>query len=241
MQRVTLDHILIIDIETVPEQQFFEGLPDEMKGLWASKHQMLKLMDESQAESYESRAGIYAEFGKVICVSMGYFHKQQDNYKLRVKSIFGDNEMELLSNFSIVLNQRFKANQHFVFAGHNIREFDIPYLCRRMMINKVKLPLMLNISGKKPWELEDIDTLHLWRFGDFKSYTSLKLMAQVLGIPSPKSDIEGKDVARVYWREGDLARIVSYCQRDVVTVARLLLRFREENFELTDEDVVIVN
>jgi len=240
MQHLPLDHLLVIDIETVPCYSVFEMCPEEMQGLWASKHQQLKVTDETQAESFEKRAGIYAEFGKVICISIGYFHKQQGGFKFRIKSFSGDDETDLLQSFSTLLNQFNKQNQNFVFAGHNIREFDIPYLCRRMMINKIALPSLLNFSGKKPWELQSIDTLHLWRFGDFKNYTSLKLMAFVLGIPSPKEDIEGKDVARVYWHEKDLPRIVSYCQRDVATVARLLLRFREERFELTEEDVVIV-
>jgi len=240
MQHIPLDHLLVIDIETVPCYKEFEQSPDEMQGLWASKHHQLKITDETQAESFEKRAGIYAEFGKVICISIGYFHKQQGSFKFRMKSFSGDDEAALLQSFTALLNQLFKQNPSFVFAGHNIREFDIPYLCRRMMINKIDLPSLLNFSGKKPWELHSIDTLHLWRFGDYKNYTSLKLMAYVLGIPSPKEDIEGKDVARVYWHENDLSRIVAYCQRDVATVARLLLRFREEQFELKDEDVVIV-
>jgi hypothetical protein len=240
MQHLQLDHLLVIDIETVPCWKQFQQAPIELQGLWASKHQLLKIEDETQAESFEKRAGIYAEFGKVICISIGYFHKQQGGFKFRLKSFSGDDETVLLESFSVLLNQLSKQNQHFVFAGHNIREFDIPYLCRRLMINKIALPLLLNFSGKKPWELQSVDTLHLWRFGDYKNYTSLKLMAFVLGIPSPKEDIEGKDVARVYWHENDLPRIVAYCQRDVATVARLLLRFREEQFELKDEDVVIV-
>jgi DNA polymerase elongation subunit (family B) len=240
MQNIALDYHLVIDIETVPLCKYFGEASAEMQGLWASKHQLLKIADETQAESFEKRAGIYAEFGKVICISIGYFHKQHEGFKFRMKSFYGDDEAALLQSFSLLLNQLYKQNQNFVFAGHNIREFDIPYLCRRMMINNVALPSLLNFSGKKPWELHCVDTLHLWRFGDYKNYTSLKLMAFVLGIPSPKEDIEGKDIARVYWHENDLTRIVSYCQRDVTTVARLLLRFRNEQFELSDEDVVVV-
>ncbi len=240
MQHLPLDHILVLDIETVPCTKTFELLPPDMQGFWHSKHQMLRLQDETPAQSFETRGGIYAEFGKVICISIGYFHKQQDEVKFRVKSFSGENEQDVLQSFSDLLNQRFKLNNQFVFAGHNIREFDIPYLCRRLMINRIPLPEILNHTGKKPWEVQSIDTLHLWRFGDYKNYTSLKLIAHILGIPSPKNDIEGKDVARVYWLENDLPRIVEYCQRDVVTVARLLLRFRNLKFELKDDDVVVV-
>ncbi|HRN95015.1 MAG: 3'-5' exonuclease [Chitinophagales bacterium] len=236
MQQTTLEQLLVIDIETVPQKKQFNELSETMQELWTRKHSLLRIEQETPEESFEKRAGIYAEFGKIICISVGYFHKQEGKYFFRLKSFFGDNENELLQEFSALLNKK----KNLAFAGHNIKEFDIPYLCRRMVINKMALPEVLNFSGKKPWEVKSIDTLHLWRFGDYKNYTSLKLLAEILGIPSPKEDIEGKDVAGVYWQQNDLRRIMEYCQRDVVTVARLLLRFRNEAFELQDNDLVFV-
>lgn len=236
MQPIPLEQFLVIDIETVPQTKTFELLSEPLQQLWEHKHQMLKIEHETSAESFEKRAGIYAEFGKIICISVGYFHKQGSEFQFRVKSFLGDDEAAILHDFSALLSKK-KA---IVFSGHNIKEFDIPYLCRRMLIHKMKLPPVLDFSGRKPWEVSSIDTLHLWRFGDYKNYTSLKLLAAVLQIPSPKEDIEGKDVARVYWVESNLNRIAAYCQRDVVTVARLLLRFRNEQFELTDAQLVFV-
>lgn len=236
MQQIPLEQLLVIDIETVPTKKTYAELNETLQMLWAHKHQMLRIENETPAESFEKRAGIYAEFGKIICISAGYFLKHENTYQFKLKSFSGDDEYKLLESFS----DSIKKKKDLVFAGHNIKEFDIPYLCRRMLINCLKLPEALNFSGRKPWEVQSLDTLQLWRFGDYKSYTSLKLLAEVLGVPSPKEDIEGKDVARVYWHENNLPRIVAYCQRDVVTVARLLLRFRQEVFELLEEQVTVV-
>lgn len=236
MHKTPLANFLFIDIETVPQYQQFSELNENMQTLWTRKQQMLQVEGETPEESFRTRAGIYAEFGKIVCISVGYFHKHEKEYSFRIKSFWGDEEAKLLNEFATLLNKK----KRFVFVGHNIKEFDIPYICRRMIINKIKLPEMLDYSGKKPWEVNHIDTLHLWRFGDFKNYTSLKLLVEILGIPSPKEDIDGSDVARVYWQENNLPRIVEYCQRDVVTVARLLLRFRNEDFLLNDEQLVFV-
>jgi DNA polymerase elongation subunit (family B) len=236
MQPIPLEQLLVVDIETVPRWKSFAELNENMQSLWIHKHQMLKIESETPAESYERRAGIYAEFGKVICISLGYFLNPSAAWKFKLKSFAGDEEEALLRDFIDSINKKKQA----IFAGHNIKEFDIPYLCRRMLVHRIPIPESLNFSGRKPWEVAALDTLDLWRFGDYKNYTSLKLLAEVLNIPSPKDDIEGKDVAQVYWQQNDLPRIVSYCQRDVVTVARLLLRFRYESFELPDDSIFIV-
>ncbi|MCS6818360.1 MAG: 3'-5' exonuclease [Chitinophagales bacterium] len=237
MNGVTLEQLMIIDIETVPQYKNFHGMSDTFQELWRNKHVSLKIEDDTPEQSYENRAGIYAEFGKIICISAGYFSKSLEHgLRFRLKSFHGHNEKELLEQFCESVNKK----KDVVFAGHNIKEFDIPYLCRRMMIQRVPLPAALDFSGRKPWEVPSLDTLHLWRFGDYKSYTSLKLLAAVMNIPSPKEDIDGKDVARVYWHENDLQRIVRYCQRDVVTVARLMLLFMKESLPLNDTDVEIV-
>ncbi len=242
LPHINIYNLIFIDIETVPGYSSFEQLSPAMQELWALKHATLRIEGETPAEGYLKRAGVYAEFAKVICISVGFFHFEKDrNRKIfRVKSISGDNEKKLLQDFLQMLSKSFADTDRFHFCGHNIKEFDIPFICRRLFINHLNLPDMFDLSGKRPWELLDVDTMQLWKFGDYKSYTSLKLLAEVLGIPTPKDDIDGKDVCRVYWKEKDLARIAEYCQKDVVTVGRLLLRFKGDPEVLTDDYVVIV-
>ena len=188
--------------------------------------------DETPEEFYE-RAGIWAEFGKIICVSVGMFTKDQPT-ALRIKSFAGHDEKELLTTFCAMLK---KQPVNLILCAHNGKEFDFPYLCRRMLINSVKLPQQLEISGKKPWEINHIDTMELWKFGDYKSYTSLSLLTEIFNIPTPKDDIDGSMVGHVYWQEKALERICTYCQKDVIATAQLLRRFRGE--ELIDEDNLI--
>jgi hypothetical protein len=241
LQNGYLRNLLFIDIETVPAHGSWALLPDMEKELWTIKHSTLKVSDETAEDGYLKRAGVYSEFAKVICVSIGFFwyDREANVDQFRLKSIYGDDEHKLLSDMVTLFNQHFPNEDRFRFCGHNIKEFDIPFLCRRMVIHGLKLPNMFDISGKKPWETEMHDTLQMWKFGDVKNYTSLKLLTYVLGIPSPKEDIEGKDVCMVYYEQHGLKRIAEYCQRDVVTVARLLLRFRYEPDLLEDKDVVI--
>jgi len=191
------------------------------------------------AETYAQRAGILAEFGKIICISTAFFlEDEQKQLRLKVKSFYGDNERDLLNTFSEMC-MKLQRSRQFQFAGHNIREFDIPYICRRMLIQQMQLPDFLQIHGAKPWEVRMVDTLQWWKFGDYKNYISLNLMAHVLDVPTSKTDIDGSMVQDVYYKEKDLPRIVEYCQRDVVVVANVLLRFRQKTL-LTDADVIIV-
>jgi len=225
-----LDHIhpenlICIDIETVPAYPDFVSLPNELKELYLKKSERLKQENENEEEQYFNHAGIYGEFGKVICITLGLFKKEKSEYHLRIKSLCGDDEKKVLEEFAEILDKHPNRNQA-QFCGHNVREFDIPFLCRRFLIHHLLLPSLLDISGRKPWEVPMVDTMQLWRFGDIKHFTSLKLLALILGIDSPKTDIDGKDVGRVYWREKNLQRIVEYCQRDVITVAQLMLRFK---------------
>lgn len=225
-----LDHInpeklICIDIETVPAHPDFVSLPDELKELYLKKSERLKQEHENEEEQYFNHAGIYAEFGKVICITLGLFKKEKGEYHLRIKSLCGDEEKKVLAEFAEILDKHPNRN-HLQFCGHNVREFDIPFLCRRFLIHHLELPALLDISGRKPWDVPMVDTMALWRFGDIKHFTSLKLLALLLGIESPKNDMDGKDVGRVYWREKNLQRIVEYCQRDVVTVAQLVMRFK---------------
>ncbi len=179
------------------------------------------------------RAGIYAEFGKIICISTGFIK----DGSFRIKSFYGDDEKQLLTEFAAMLSTHFNTVNHFLCA-HNGKEFDYPFIARRMLINGIKLPTLLDIAGKKPWEITHLDTMELWKFGDYKSYTSLELLSALFGIPTPKNDIDGSQVRSVYYDDQDLNRIVTYCQKDTLTVAQLLLRYRGE--EIIKEDQVIV-
>jgi len=242
LQHVNIYDLVFIDIETVPEFSSHELLSSAMQELWAVKHSFLKIESETPEEGYLKRAGVYAEFAKIICISIGFFRNDKETKQrmFRVKSFSGDDEKKLLEEFSQLINKNFSF-ERFHFCGHNIREFDIPFICRRLLINQLTFPDLLDVAGKRPWEMQDIDTLQLWKFGDYKHYTSLKLLSEVLGIPTPKTDIEGKDVCSVYWHKNQLNRIVEYCQRDVISVARLLLRFKGDHQPLREEEIVIVN
>lgn len=238
MQNIKLENILLIDIETVPQQPEFELLSPEWQHLWEEKTQRLLPDDTSAAAFYEQRAGVMAEFAKIICVSMGYFIKQGEQLQLRIKSFYGDDEKKLLQELLTTLNQSETKNNRWSFAGHNIKEFDIPFICRRLLINGLQIPAYLDFQNMKPWETNTIDTFQYWRFGDYKNYTSLKLLAAALGVPSPKDDIDGSMVADVYWKEKNTERIVTYCQKDVLTVANIILKFK--NLPLLQEAQTVI-
>ncbi|AZJ33057.1 hypothetical protein SAMN05444344_1171 [Tenacibaculum mesophilum] len=223
LNKINLQNILFLDIETVPEVELFADLSPEMKELYALKTQYQR-KDEFTPEEFYHRAGIWAEFGKIICISVGYFVERKGENQLRVTSFYGDNEHKILVDFKNLLDTHFNHPNHLLCA-HNGKEFDFPYIARRMIINQIELPNKLNLFGKKPWEVPHLDTMDLWKFGDYKHYTSLKLLTAILGIPSPKQDIDGSEVANVYYQEKNLSRIVEYCERDTVAVAQLLLRF----------------
>ena len=232
IDKIVLPNILFLDIETVPQNEFFGDLVEETQELYAEKTQYQR-KDEITPDEFYERAGIWAEFGKIICISVGYFIIRNAERQFRTKSIIGD-EKELLEEFNNLINTHF-SNPAFVFCGHNIKEFDIPYLCRRMLINGIQIPEKLQLFGRKPWEIPHLDTLELWKFGDYKHYTSLKLLTHVLGIPSPKEDIDGSEVRNVYYNEKDINRISKYCERDVIAVAQVLLRLRNEAILSEDE------
>jgi hypothetical protein len=232
IQKTPLNNILFLDIETVPEQQHYEQLDSEMQQLWEQKTQYQRKDDVSGEDFYE-RAGIWAEFGKIITISVGYFVNKADIRNFRVTSFWGD-EKKILNDFSNLLNTHFNGAQHLL-CGHNAKEFDIPFIARRMIINGIALPNKLDLFGKKPWEVPHLDTLELWKFGDYKHFTSLKLLTKVLGVPSPKDDIDGSEVARVFYVENDIDRIITYCEKDVIAVAQIFLRLRREELLIDDE------
>lgn len=232
----TASTILFLDIETVPQYPSYTELPDDWKALWDLKSNSLSRYHEgATSESLYARAGIYAEFGKIVCISCGVLQGSGDQRKLVIKSFYGVQEQLLLQQFADMLT-KWSAGEPKQLCAHNGKEFDFPYLCRRMIINEIKIPAMLNVSGKKPWEVPHLDTFELWKFGDFKSYTSLNLLAHSLGIPTPKDDIDGSQVGQVFWEQNDLERIMVYCQKDVVTVAQVMLRLQGEPL-LTPEQV----
>ena len=232
IEKINLNNILFLDIETVPEYHNYRGLDNETQQLWEQKTQYQR-RDEVSAEDFYERAGIWAEFGKIITISVGYFVNKGDIRNFRVTSFWGD-EKKILNDFSNLLNTHFNGPQH-VLCGHNAKEFDIPFIARRMIINGIALPNKLNLFGKKPWEVPHLDTLELWKFGDYKHFTSLKLLTKVLGIPSPKDDIDGSEVAHVFYVENDIDRIIIYCEKDVIAVAQIFLRLRREDLLIEDE------
>ncbi len=233
LYKIHLENILFLDIETVPEVEHYKDLADTKKELWEHKSQYQRKEDISAEEFYE-RAGIWAEFGKIICISVGYFNTKGDIREFRVTSFHGE-ESKLLKDFKNLLNTHFKHPKNLLCA-HNGKEFDFPYIARRMIIQGINLPYKLDLFGKKPWEVPHLDTMELWKFGDYKHYTSLKLMANILGIPSPKEDIDGSMVRDVYYMEKDLDRIVTYCELDVITTAQVFLRLRNEEL-LEDSEI----
>lgn len=225
---IQLHNILFLDIETVPQHDGHENMPDEWKTLWDTKASYLIRNKEAEtSQSIYSRAGIYAEFGKIICISCGVIQGNGQEKKLILKSFCGHDEKLILHRFSEMLNKWCADGNKFLCA-HNGKEFDFPYLCRRLVVNHLPIPEILKLHGKKPWDVPHLDTLELWKFGDYKSYTSLNLLAYTLGISTSKDDIDGSKVHEVYWKEKNLDRIITYCQKDVVTVAQIFLRMNGE-------------
>jgi uncharacterized protein YprB with RNaseH-like and TPR domain len=239
LKDIKKNNILFLDIETVPAYSSYSELSDKMKELWAKKMEYTSQKEELDAEELYERAGIYAEFGKIVCISVGFFYSKAGKTKFRIKSFAGDDEKKLIKGFNDLLDQAFYTNDHYL-CGHNGKEFDFPYIARRSLINGLKLPVLLDIAGKKPWEIKHLDTMELWKFGDYKHYTSIALLTEIFSIPTPKDDIDGSDVGRVYWEEKSLSRIVEYCQKDVLAVAQLYLRYKGEKL-IDNEDVEIVN
>ncbi len=232
IEKLRLEHLLFLDIETVPQAAGYSSLDENTRYHWNKKANILSRGEEMTPEALYERAGIYAEFGKIVCISVGFILPGEGGpRKFRSKSFAGHDEKKLLQDFCNLLNNHYHSDQYLLVA-HNGKEFDFPYIARRVLINGLKLPYVLDIAGKKPWEIRHLDTMELWKFGDYKSFTSLDLLTHVFGIPTPKGDIDGSQVGRVYWEEGDVDRIKTYCQKDTLTVAQLLLKYRGE--ELID-------
>lgn len=241
LDHIQIENLVFLDIETVPQYPDFSSMSESFQKLWDKKSSFFRSEDQSASDVYE-RAGIYAEFGKIICISAGLVYNDSGILKARIKSFAGDDEKKILSDFGGMLHSH-ALKKNFSLCAHNGKEFDFPYIARRMLINGIGLPGILDTAGKKPWEVQHTDTLELWKFGDFKNYTSLDLLAAVFNIPSPKDDIDGSQVASVYYKDKDLPRITAYCEKDVITIIRLLLRFKglplipEENIYLAGNEI----
>lgn len=234
LDNIKNEDVLFLDIETVPQQISYEELPSDLKPLWDKKAGFLARNEETPDELYQ-RAGIYAEFGKIICISIGMLYPDNGrmSWNLRLKTFYNDNEKILLGEFIELLNS-IALKKDIYLCAHNGKEFDFPYIARRILIHGLRLPKVLDTAGKKPWEVTHLDTLELWRFGDYKHFTSLNLLTAIFGIPSPKDDIDGSQVASVYWEERDLKRIVKYCEKDVVALVQLFLKYKGES--MVEED-----
>lgn len=225
-----INKVLFLDIETVSAAPSFEQLDEKMQNLWKKKSDQLKRSEDETPEMLYNRAAIYSEFGKIVCISVGFFNGN----RFRIKSFYGHDEKEILSDFANLLNRHY-SHSDCLLCAHNGKEFDFPYIARRMLVNGIRLPSILQIAGKKPWEIRHLDTMELWKFGDYKSYTSLELLCAIFDIPTPKDDINGSEVGRVYWEENDVERIKTYCQKDVISIAQIMRRYL--GLELANEDL----
>ena len=240
MHNIPIENLFLIDIETVSEEKTYDLLNDTWKQLWTEKIHKALPENITAEEYYPLRAGIMAEFAKLVCISFGHFRILNNSLQLRIKSFYSFNEKDILENFIKTLYHLHAINNQWCFTGHNIKEFDVPFLCRRMIVNNLSIPPFMDFQNMKPWETPVTDTLHLWRFGDYKHYTSLKLLAATLGITSPKDDIDGSMVGQVFWEDHNLERIATYCQKDVVTVANVMLRFKNLPL-LLPEQIMYIN
>lgn len=224
IQHIPLERILFIDIETVPGSGSWEELPEAEQMLWDKKTRFQRKDEISAQDFYSEKAGIMAEFGKIICITIGMLEK---NDTLKIKSFAGHDEKKILMEFGEIFNSQ--RLREVILCAHNGKEFDFPWIARRFLINGMMPPVPFQMFGKKPWEIPHIDTMELWKFGDYKSFVSLELLAHLFRIPTPKDDIDGSMVSSIYYIEKDLQRIVDYCEKDVLTLANIFRRMRQED------------
>jgi predicted PolB exonuclease-like 3'-5' exonuclease len=226
-----LEDILFLDIETVAQTHHWSELDADWQHLWTEKSRFQRERKQITPEQSYEEAGIYAEFGKIICISAGYFRQEKEDFKFHVTSFYGTDERQILETFVAFVDGSWRK-----LCAHNGKEFDFPFLCRRLLVHGLEIPDVLDLSGKKPWENPHIDTMEMWKFGDFKHYTSLRLLAKLLHLPTPKDDIDGSRIREVFYQDNDLERIERYCKKDVVTVARIYLRLKTMG-DLTEDEL----
>jgi len=222
---IDIKNTLVIDIETVSATDSYNDLDSRLKKQWDRKASLIKNEDNLTSEElFFERAGIFAEFGQVICIAVGLFIKRKSGQLgLRIKAFSSKDEKKVLTQFKELIDAKLDAD-NLILCAHNGKEFDFPYLCRRYLVNEIKIPAALQISGKKPWEIKHVDTMEMWKFGDRKNYTSLDLLAALFGIESSKSTIDGTMVNKVYYQDKDLNQIIEYCKQDVLVTANLFLK-----------------
>lgn len=237
LQEIHLQDLLVLDLETVSQKATFAELDEDWQELWIKKAGAFNNPEINAALVYD-RAAIYAEFGKIVCIGLGIYHYVEGEPNLKVKAISGLDEKAILIEFADLLDQYFNQDKHRLVA-HNGKEFDFPYLCRRMLINGIQIPQILDIAGKKPWEVKHLDTMDLWKFGDYKNYTSLNVLAKCFGIPSPKDDIDGSMVGYTYWQQNDIDRISTYCKKDIITTAQIVMKYK--NLPLISEEKIKIS
>lgn len=220
-----IKNLLVIDVETASVVPEYDALPERFKPLWDRKARKFD-QEASVEEVFKNKAALLAEFGRIISIGVGYFHKNDDEETcLRVKAFASDDEQKILTDFKALIEEKFNQKK-LTFVAHNGKDFDYPFLCRRMLVNGIALPVVLDFYNKKPWEIPHEDTMQMWRFGELRNYTSLETLAALFDIPSSKNDLDGSMVSRVYHEEGDLERIKTYCQNDVIVTARIYLRMQ---------------
>ncbi|SKB80644.1 hypothetical protein SAMN05660477_01216 [Soonwooa buanensis] len=224
IKNIPIEKIMFLDIETVPQSEAWSQLDEQTQYLWDKKTKSQRKEDISADVFFEERAGIMAEFGKIICISIGMIDGHD---QLKIKSFYGDDEKALLLEFCEIFNS--PRLRDVILCAHNGKEFDFPYIARRLLINGINPPNVFQMFGKKPWEIPHLDTMELWKFGDWKSYVSLELLAHIFKVPTPKDDIDGSQVAQVYYQDKDLLRIVKYCEKDVLTLCNIFRRMRQED------------
>ena len=232
-----LSTILFLDIETVANVPGYDQLSERLKVQWARKASFFKReQGQTDEDLFNLRAGIYSEFGKIIAIGVGKFYEPSPGtLGIKTRCLSGHDEKTVLSDFKNLLEKTDQSN--LKLCAHNGKEFDFPYLCRRMLVNSILIPDVLNHPGKKPWEVPYLDTMEMWKFGDHKHYTSLDLLAAIFDIPTSKTDMDGSMVNQVYYKEQNLNKISAYCIADVVALAQLYLKLK--GMQLVDQRFVI--
>jgi len=239
LKEIDVTKILFLDIETVPQYSSYIEVPQIERDLWNRKSKRLRDIEAGTPSEIYKRAGIFAEFGKIVCISVAYIRFKKDKPIVRVRSFYSHNEKEILQDFLDIIYKHFNSKNTY-YCAHNGKEFDMPYIARRLLINGFEIPNSLDTRGQKPWDVKHIDTMELWKFGDYKNYSSLSLLTHIFKIPSPKNDIDGSMVCDIYWKENDLPRIARYCEKDVVAILQLYRKYRGEEL-IPDECITFVD
>ncbi len=235
---IETDNLLFIDIETASAKQSYDELAYEWQLLWNKKCKRSLPEDGTPEILYKERAALHAEFSRIVCISFGYYYSKEGEKIFRIKSLYGADELKILKEFCSILNRFNKVEPGWAFAGHNIKDFDLPFISRRLLINGMDLPEGLDFLNLKPWEYTIVDTMQIWKFGDYRNYTSLELLAAALDVPSPKTEMDGSRVGEKFWK-GEFDSIAEYCQQDVIAVANVIQRINKENL-LTAEKIEFV-